>query len=202
VVKNFNYASLKQRIEPVIFYYQPANWRIFVKTNGRDASKAIAAAQGMWQKYSPDIPFNYSFVDEDYDSMYKLEQRTGVLFNIFAIVAIIICCLGLFGLAAYTAQVKTKEIGIRKVLGASVSSIIQLLAKDFISLVVIALVIAVPIGWWAMHTWLQDFAYRIDISWWVFLVAGAVAILIAIATVSMHALKAALANPVNSLKEE
>jgi putative ABC transport system permease protein len=202
VVKDFNYASLKQRIEPTVFYYQPANWRVFIKTNGRGASAAIAAVQDIWTKYTPDYPFSYSFVDEDYDALYKTEQRTGLLFNVFAFVAILISCLGLFGLAAYTAQVKTKEIGIRKVLGATVANIVQLLAKDFISLVFISLVIAVPIGWWAMHSWLQDFVFRINISWWVFFLAGAVAIVIALLTVSMHALRAALANPVKSLKEE
>jgi putative ABC transport system permease protein len=202
VVKNFNYASLKQRIEPMVFYYTPVNWRMFVKTNGKDASKAIAAVQDMWNKYTPDYPFTYSFVDEDYDALYKTEQRTGLLFNVFAIVAILISCLGLFGLAAYTAQIKTKEIGIRKVLGATVANIVQLLAKDFISLVFISLVIAVPVGWWAMHSWLQDFVFRINISWWVFILAGTLAMLIALLTVSMHALRAALANPVKSLKEE
>jgi putative ABC transport system permease protein len=202
VVKNFHYASLKQRIEPTVFFYQPANWRMFIKTNGKDANKAIAAAQAMWMKYSPDYPFSYTFVDEEYDALYKTEQRTGMLFNVFSVVAILISCLGLFGLAAYTAQVKTKEIGIRKVLGATVANIMQLLAKDFISLVVISLVIAVPIGWWAMHSWLQDFVFRINISWWIFFLAGLIAILIAVITVGMHALKAALANPVKSLKEE
>jgi len=202
VVKNFNYASLKQRIEPTVFYYTPANWRMFIKTNGKDAAKAIAAVQGMWKKYCPEYPFSYSFVDEDYDALYKTEQRTGMLFNVFSIVAIAISCLGLFGLAAYTAQVKTKEIGIRKVLGATVTNIVQLLAKDFISLVVISLLIAIPIGWWAMHSWLQDFVFRINISWWVFFLAGALAIFIALLTVSMHAVRAALANPVKSLKEE
>jgi putative ABC transport system permease protein len=202
VVKDFNYASLKQRIEPSVFFFQPANWRLFIKTNGKDATDAIAAAQDIWTKYVPDYPFSYSFVDEDYDALYKSEQRTGLLFNVFAFVAILISCLGLFGLAAYTAQVKTKEIGIRKVLGATVTNIVQLLAKDFVSLVVISLVIAVPIGWWAMNSWLQDFVFRISIAWWVFFLAGGLAIFIALLTVGMHALRAALANPVKSLKEE
>ena len=202
VVKDFHYASLKTRIEPMIFYYSPANWALFIKTTGRDANKAIASVEALWKKYSPDYPFNYTFIDEQYDRLYKSEHRTGTLFNIFAIVAIVISCLGLFGLAAYTAQVKTKEIGIRKVLGATVANIMQLLAKDFISLVFISLVIAVPIGWWAMHAWLQDFVFRINISWWIFVLAGFIAILIAMLTVSMHALRAALANPVKSLKEE
>jgi putative ABC transport system permease protein len=202
VVQDFHYTSLKKRIEPMIFYYSPANWALYIKTTGKDANKAIASVETLWAKYSGDYPFSYSFVDENYDALYKTEQRTGKLFNMFAFVAILISCLGLFGLAAYTAQVKTKEIGIRKVLGASVTNIVQLLAKDFISLVFISLVIAVPIGWWAMDSWLQDFVFRINISWWVFFVAGGLAILIALLTVSMHALRAALANPVKSLKEE
>jgi putative ABC transport system permease protein len=202
VVKDFHYTSLKKRIEPMVFYYSPANWGLYVKTTGKDANKAIASLQSMWAKYSGDYPFSYSFVDENYDALYKSEQRTGVLFNVFAIVAIFISCLGLFGLAAYTAQVKTKEIGIRKVLGATVANIVQLLAKDFMILVAISLVIAVPLGWWAMHSWLQDFVFRINISWWIFCVAGLVAVLIALITVGMHAIRAALANPVKSLKEE
>ncbi|MBL7698245.1 MAG: ABC transporter permease [Chitinophagaceae bacterium] len=203
VVKDFNYASLKTRIEPAVFFYSPENnYRLFIKTTGKDAQKAITSAQTMWSKYSPDFPFRFSFVDDDYDAMYRNEQRTGMLFNIFAIVAILISCLGLFGLAAYTAQVKTKEIGIRKVLGATVANIIQLLAKDFIGLVLIALVIAAPLGWLAMHNWLQDFAFRINISWWIFLLAGVAAIVIALVTVSSQAIKAALANPIKSLKEE
>jgi putative ABC transport system permease protein len=202
VVKDFNYASLRKRIEPAVFYYAPANWRIFVKTTGKDAAKAVKASQSLWEKYSTGYPFSYSFVEEDFDAMYRWEQRTGMLFNIFAVVAILISCLGLFGLAAYTAQVKTKEIGIRKVLGATVSSIVQLLAKDFVWLVVIALIIAIPLGWWAMNSWLQDFAFRVNISWWIFTAAGCIALIIALFTVSMHAIKAALANPVSSLKEE
>lgn len=202
VLKDFNYASLKQKIEPVIFYYQPANWRIFIKTTGRDAKKAIAAAENMWKKYNSEYPFQYSFVDEDYNNLYRTDQRTGILFNVFAFVAITISCLGLFGLAAYTAQVKTKEIGIRKVLGASVAQITQFLAKEFFLLVLISLVIAVPVAWWAMHEWLRDFAYRVSISWWIFIVAAVLAMVIAMIAVSFHAIKAAFANPVHSLKEE
>jgi putative ABC transport system permease protein len=202
VVKDFNFTSLRKRIEPALFYYGATNWRVFVKTTGKEAGQAVNAAESVWQKYSPGYPFSYSFVDEDFDAMYRSEQRTGLLFNIFAVVAIFISCLGLFGLAAYTAQVKTKEIGIRKVLGATVTNIVQLLAKDFVWLVVISLVIAIPLGWWAMNTWLLDFAFRISISWWIFAAAGCIALLIALFTVSMHAIRAALANPVNSLKEE
>jgi putative ABC transport system permease protein len=134
--------------------------------------------------------------------MYKDEQRTGTLFNLFGVAAILISCLGLFGLATYTAQVKTKEIGIRKVLGASVASIIQLLSKEFIVLVVAAFVIATPIAWYFMSKWLRDFAYRININWWIFLVTGVLAIIIALVTVGFQAIKAAVANPVKSLRTE
>jgi putative ABC transport system permease protein len=202
VVKDYNYASLKERIEPAIFYYEPSNWRIFIKTTGKDAHQVIDAAQKIWMKYNPEYPFVYSFLDEDYDKMYKSEQRTGVLLNVFALVAITISCLGLFGLSSYTAQVKTKEIGIRKVLGASVMNIMSLLGKDFVSLVLISLLFAIPLGWWAMNAWLRDFVYRINISWWIFLLSGLLAIFIAVLTVSFQAIKAALANPVRSLKEE
>ena len=202
VVKDFNYASLKQPIEPSIFYYESSGWRMYVKTTGRDASKALAAAQKVWKGYSADFPFSYSFLDDDFNSMYVADQRTGFLFNVFAIVAIAISCLGLFGLATYTAQVKTKEIGIRKVLGATIANITNLLAKEFIVLVLVAFLIAAPVTWFAMNKWLQDFAYRINISWWMFVLAGLVAVLIAIFTMSFQAIKAAIANPVKSLRTE
>jgi putative ABC transport system permease protein len=202
VVKDFNYTSLKQPIEPTAFYYDPPNWLMYVKTTGKDAPKAIASAEKVWKEYSGDFPFSYSFLDDDYNKMYQSEQRTGTLFTVFAMVAIIISCLGLFGLATYTAQVKKKEIGIRKVLGASIVNIARLLAKEFVLLVLIAFVIATPLAWFAMNKWLQDFAYRINISWWVFFIAGITAIMIALLTVSFQAIKAALANPVNSLRNE
>lgn len=202
IVKDFNYASLKQAIEPSIFYYEPAAWRMYIKTTGRDASKAIAAAQKVWKGYTTDFPFSYSFLDEDFSNLYQSDQRTGFLFNAFAVVAIAISCLGLFGLATYTAQVKTKEIGIRKVLGAGIASITNLLAKEFIVLVLIAFIIAAPVTWFSMNKWLQNFAYRISISWWMFVLAGIIAVLIALFTVGYQSVKAAIANPVKSLRTE
>ena len=202
VVKDFNYVSLKYAIEPTVFYYGPENWLMYIKTTGKDAPKAIAAAQKIWKTYVPDFPFEYSFLDDEFDKIYHAEQRTGVLFNVFSIVAIVISCLGLFGLSTYSAQVKTKEIGIRKVLGASVNSIANLLAKEFIVLVLFALLIATPIAWWLMNKWLQNYAYRINISWWIFLATALLAIVIALITVSFQAIKAALANPVKSLRTE
>lgn len=202
VVKDFHFTSMKQKIQPAIFYYKVANPRMYIKTTGKDAQQAIVAAEHLWKQFNPAYPFEYSFLDQTYNELYKTEQRTGLLFNIFSIVAILISCLGLLGLATYTAQIKTKEIGIRKVLGASVSGIVRLLAKDFILLVVIAIVIAVPIAWWAMNSWLEDFAYRINISWWIFITGGAAALLIALLTMSFQAVKAAIANPVKSLRTE
>ncbi len=202
VVKDFNYASLKQAVEPAIFKYDPSNWRIFVKTTGKDAAKAIAAAQKTWKKFTPDFPFDYSFVDDDFNKMYQAEQRQGILFNVFGMVAVIISCLGLFGLATYTANIKTKEIGIRKVLGSSITGLINLLVKEFVALVFIAFVIAAPLAWWLMNKWLQDFVYRINISWWMFALGGIGVLVIALLTVSFQAIKAAMANPVKSLRTE
>ncbi|HEU5054133.1 MAG TPA: FtsX-like permease family protein, partial [Hanamia sp.] len=145
---------------------------------------------------------SYQFLDKSFEAQYKSDQRTVMLFNVFAGIAIFISCLGLFGLATYTAQVKTKEIGIRKVLGASVSGIVKLLSADFLKLVIVAIVIATPIALWAINKWLADFAYRINISWKVFATAGILALLIALITISFQAIKAAVANPVKSLRSE
>ncbi len=173
-----------------------------MRTTAAGAQQAIAATQKQYKKYAGNIPFSYNFLDKSFEAHYKSEQHAGLLFNVFAGIAIFISCLGLFGLATYTAQVKIKEIGIRKVLGASIAGIVKLISKDFLKLVVISIVIATPVAWWAMNKWLQDFAYRIDISWWVFVVAGVIALLIAIVTVSFQSIKAALANPVKSLRTE
>jgi putative ABC transport system permease protein len=157
-------------------------------------SKFHAAKQG--------LPFIYTFMDNDFDKLYHAEQQTGRIFISFAVFAILIACLGLFGLVTYAAEQRTKEIGIRKVLGAGVYSIIGLLSKDFTMLVAIAALIAFPVAWWAMYKWLETFAYRTEISWWIFLVAGAVALAIALLTVSIQTVRAALANPVQSLRSE
>jgi putative ABC transport system permease protein len=203
VVKDFHFASLKQKIEPAIFYYNPQNnWRMSIRTTGQDAQKAIASATKIWKQYNPGFPFDYSFMDADFDNVYKTDQRSGTLFTVFATVAILVSCLGLFGLATYTAQVKLKEIGIRKVLGASVANITAMLSKDFLMLVLISLVISSPIAWFAMSKWLENYAYRTGIGWWVFVVAGVTALLIAFVTISFQAIRAALANPVKSLRSE
>ncbi len=151
---------------------------------------------------APGQPFSYSFMDEDFNRLYTTEQRTGRIFITFAILAILIASLGLFGLITFASEQRVKEIGIRKVLGADVRSIVAMISKDFVKLVLIALIFAFPLAWWAMNKWLEDFAYRVNIGWWVFALAGSVALLIALITVSFRAVKAALANPVKSLRTE
>jgi putative ABC transport system permease protein len=203
VVKDFHYASMKEKIAPAMFWYSPQNFgTIYIKTTGRDAQKAINAAQKLFKQYNGEYPFTYSFLDEVFNNMYQNEQQQGKLFTYFASIAIFISCLGLLGLAAYTAQVRTREIGVRKVLGASVSGIVGLLARDFIKLVFIAILIASPLAWYAMYKWLQGFAYKINVGWQVFALAGVLAVLIAFATISFQAIKAALTNPVKSLRSE
>jgi len=203
VVKDFHYGSMKEKIGPAVFYYVPNYMKtIYIRTTGADASKAIAAAQILFKQYNGEFPFSYTFLDDKFNDLYKGEQQEGILFNYFAGIAILISCLGLLGLAAFTAQVRTREIGVRKVLGASVNGIVGLLAKDFIKLVLIAIVVATPIAWYAMNKWLQEFAYRVNLQWWVFVVAGVIAILIAFITISFQSIKAALTNPVKSLRSE
>jgi len=203
VMKDFNFTSMHKKIEPAVFIYAPgASWRIYIKTTGQDAHKAVAAAQSVWGQYSHQVPFSYSFLDETFNNMYKTEQQTGSLFDIFAAIAICISCLGLFALATYSAQVKTREIGIRKVLGASVAGIVRLLATEFMLLILVSIFLAIPVAWYVMNRWLQDFAYKIDIGYWVFIIAGGFAALIALATISIQSVKAAIANPVKSLRSE
>jgi putative ABC transport system permease protein len=202
VVKDFHFSSLRDKIEPAIFYYTPQNWQMYVRTTGKDAPQAIAAVQTIWKKYNAGFPFTYTFVDDTYDQLYKSDERSGTLFSYFAGIAILISCLGLFGLATYTAQVKVKEIGIRKVLGASVTNITAMLSKDFLTLVLLSIVIATPIAWYAMSKWLQGFAYQMQIQWWVFAIAGFAGLFIAFITISFQSIKAALANPVKSLRSE
>jgi len=203
VVKDFHYASMREKITPAVFYYHPQYFRtIYIKTTGKDAAQAIAAAGKQFKQYNGQYPFGYAFLDEIFDNIYRGEQREATLFDYFSGITIFISCLCLLGLAAYTAQVRTREIGVRKVLGASVSGITTMLSMDFLKLVFIAIVIATPVAWYAMNKWLQDFAYRIDIHWWVFVIAGMFAILIAFATISYQAIKAALMNPVKSLRSE
>lgn len=202
VIKDFNFKSLKDPVAPLLIRTDGFKNILYVRTTGAGAQAAIKAVQLQYKKYANNAPFSYDFLDKTFESHYQSQQRAGTLFTTFAAIAIFISCLGLFGLATYTAQVKTKEIGIRKVLGASISSVVQLISKDFFKLVIIATVIATPLGYWTMDKWLQDFAYRINISWWVFVLAGASILLIALMTLSIQTIKAALANPVKSLRAE
>ncbi|HUP13383.1 MAG TPA: FtsX-like permease family protein, partial [Niastella sp.] len=202
VVKNFNFESLRQNIGALCMRLAPSDGAISFRLKTNNMAQAIAHVQRTWKSLVPNEPFTYSFLNEDFDRMYRSEQRAGKIFISFAILAILIACLGLYGLVTYAAEQRTKEIGIRKVLGATVPNIVQLLSKDFLLLVLIAAVIAFPLSWWAMHNWLQDFAYRININWWVFAVAGMAALFIALATVSFQAVRAALANPVKNLRTE
>ena len=158
--------------------------------------------ESVWHKELPAVPFEYQFLDEVVQKQYESEVTLGNIINSFTLMAILISSLGLFGLASFSAEQRSKEIGIRKVLGASVSGIVQLLSKDFLKLVAISFIIATPIAWWAMNKWLMGFNYRVPVSWWMFALAGLIAILIAIITVSFQAIKAAVANPTKSLKAE
>jgi putative ABC transport system permease protein len=201
VVKNFNFRSLHESISPLFMTLQPENGLIF-KIRTTDVAGLIATMKKQWDAFNTEEPFTYNFIDDLYNKTYSAEQKTGTILNIFSVLTIFVACLGLFGLATYTSEQRTKEIGIRKVLGASVSQVTQMLSKEFIKLVLIASLIAFPVAWWAMNKWLQSFAYRITINWWIFALAGVMAILIAVLTVSFQAIKAAIANPVQSLRSE
>ena len=202
VVKNFNFESLRQNIGPLCFVLGYNKWVTTFKVSPDNVQSLLKDIESKWKSMAPGMPFSYQFLDESFDNMYRAEQRIGKVAISFAVLAVFIACLGLFGLATYMAEQRTKEIGVRKVLGASVANVAVMLSKDFIKLVLVASLIAFPVAWWAMNKWLQDFAYRVDIGWWVFVVAGLSAVLIAVITVSYQAIKAALANPVESLRTE
>ncbi len=204
VVKDFHYQSLHTAIRPMFIYLaakQP-NGNMLVRMDGAKTSTVLAGLQQVCKELNPEFPFTSNFASEEYYKLYKSEQVISKLSNYFAFIAIFISCLGLLGLAIFTAEQRRKEIGVRKVLGATVAGIATLLSKDFVKLVLVAVVIASPVAWYAMHMWLQDFAYRVNISWWIFLLAGVLALSIALLTVSYQAIKAALMNPVRSLRSE
>jgi len=202
VMKDFHFSSLRDKIGCAVLYYAEDNGALSAKVSTANLTTLMAQIEDKWKGLSPNQQFTYSFMDEDFDATYRSEQRIGTIFISFSTLAIVIACLGLFGLAAYAAEQRNKEIGIRKVLGASVSTIVSMLSMDFIKLVFIAIAIASPVGWWVMNKWLQDFAYRISIQWWVLAIAGATAVFIAFITISFQSIKAALGNPVNSLRSE
>jgi putative ABC transport system permease protein len=202
VMKDFNFQSLRSNVRPLMLFMGNDEGAVSIRANAANIPALLKQIKSKWTEFSPNQQFNYSFMDEDFEALYRTEQRTGTIFMAFTTLAIVIACLGLFGLAAYAAEQRTKEIGIRKVLGASMSTIVQMLSKDFIKLVVIAIVITSPLAWWAMNKWLQDFAYRIHIQWWLLAIAGGAAILVAFITISFQSIKAALTNPVKSLRSE
>jgi putative ABC transport system permease protein len=203
VMKDFHYRSLQKDIKPLSMRIEPDGCDLIsVNVAAGNLPKTISAIESKWKTFIPNRPFSYYFLDEFFDRQYRSEERFGNLFLNFAILAIFISCLGLLGLASYSTIQRTKEIGVRKVMGASVSNIVNLLSKDFLKLVCISFLIAAPLAWYFMHGWLKDFAYRININWWIFLIAGVTAVLIALFTISFQAIKAAVANPVKSLRSE
>ncbi len=202
VVRNFNFESLKEGIGPLSFFLGSRSAMASFKVNTTDIKGLIGKIETLWKQMSPAMPFHYEFLDESFNEMYASEQRVGKIAIIFSTLAILIACLGLFGLATFVAEQRTREIGIRKVLGASVQGIVRLLSKDFLKLVAISFVIAAPVSWWTMNHWLNDFVYRIRLEWWIIALAGLLALLIALGTVSYQAIKSAIANPVKSLKTE
>ncbi|NVM63368.1 putative ABC transport system permease protein [Mucilaginibacter sp. SG538B] len=203
VLKDFHFQSLQEPVKPLSISVDPDfNRMLTLKIAAKNIPATIAAIQNRWKTLVPERQFNYAFVDETFNAQYAEQVNFGKLFMYFAVLAILISCMGLFGLASYSTIQRTREIGIRKVLGASVSGIVNMLSAEFLKLVILSSLIAFPLAWLTMHRWLQDFAYRIAIGWWVFALAGMVALVIAFATVSFQALKAALTNPVKSLRSE
>jgi putative ABC transport system permease protein len=205
VFNDFHFESMHQKIAPMVLFV-PRNARnygkISVKISGGNIPAAISYIGNTWKKFLPETPYEFTFLDENFDRLYKSEERQKTLFTTFACLAIFIACLGLFGLSAFAISQRIKEIGIRKVLGADVSTIVTLLSKDFLKLVGISAIIAFPVAWYFMNNWLQDFAYRISMPWWIFIIAGIVAAFIALVTISFQAIKAAISNPVKSLRTE
>lgn len=204
VAANFNFASLHEEVKPIVLFPDYA-WfgKLFIKTaEGTSMAHTLKTIESTWNAVNPNKPFEYHFLDQEYEALYRRETQTARVLNVFALITILVAAMGLFGLVTFTAQQRVKEIGIRKVLGASVISIVRMLSADLVKLVLIAAIIASPIAWWAMNKWLEDFAYRIDIQWWVFAVSSLAAVVIALFTVGWQAIRAAVANPVDSLRDE
>ncbi|WP_221393999.1 ABC transporter permease [Dyadobacter sp. NIV53] len=203
LIEDFHFNSLHEPIRPLIIRKADGYYgNILIRTQPGQTKQALASMEALYQKFNPKFPFSYSFVDNEYQNIYRSENVVGTLSTIFALLAIFIACLGLFGLAAFTAEQRVKEIGVRKVLGASVAGIVALLSKDFLKLVFIAIIIASPIAWYVMNQWLRNYAYKIEIGWWVFVLAGFLSMGIALLTISFQSIKAALTNPIKSLKSD
>jgi putative ABC transport system permease protein len=209
VVANFHFEDLHQRMIPLVLFESKGTptggnsgyFNMSVKIAG-NIPHALQHIETIWKRFLPETPYTYTFLNERFDKLYQAEQKQGTLFTVFACIAIFIACLGLFGLSAFATTQRMKEIGIRKVLGAGVGTIVGLLSADFLRLVAVAALLAFPVAWYAMHNWLNDFAYRSTLPWWIFLLAGMMAALIALVTISFQAIKAAVANPVKSLRSE
>ena len=201
VVKDFHFRSLHESIAPLMMINNPYGG-VIVRVKPNETASLLASIEENWKSFKVEEPFTYAFLDELYNETYVAEQRMGSILKIFVLLTIFIACLGLFGLVTFTAEQRVKEIGIRKVLGASVAQIVSILTKDLIILVAISLVIAFPLGYYLMDQWLLDFAYRINIQWWVFAMAGGLTLLIAFLTMSFTTVKSSLTNPVSSLRSE
>jgi putative ABC transport system permease protein len=203
VIKDFNYESLKNNIKPMgIFLGQEPNFEMAIRLSQGNTPAQIQVLESIWKKYAADAPFEYSFLDQNFDALFRAEQRLGSIILIFTGLAIGIACLGLFGLAAYTAEQRAKEISIRKVMGASVPQLLILIFKDFAILIVVSIIIATPLAWYLADGWLQAFANRIQIESWMVAVAGAASLLIAMLTISVQSIKAARENPVKAMRSE
>jgi putative ABC transport system permease protein len=202
VVKDFHFRSLHERITPLVMVLNKGAGTMIVKIKTKDVGGLLAKMKNQWDAFKPELPFSYSFLDERFNDTYKSEQKIGQILGVFAGLTIFVACLGLFGLATFTAEQRTKEIGVRKVLGASIGSIVGLLSKEFLKLVLIAIVLASPIAWYMMSQWLQSFEYQVTIQWWMFVIAGLLAVGVALFTISFQSIKAALMNPVTSLRGE
>ncbi|WP_339706344.1 FtsX-like permease family protein [Algoriphagus aquimarinus] len=202
VIKDFNFESLKETVKPAFLKYDPGfAQKIMIRINPQNQQETIAGIEALFVKQTAQ-PMDYSFMDEDYQSLYASEQRVSKLAKYFGVIAIFLSCLGLFGLAAFTAEKRKKEIGVRKVMGASTVSILTLVSKDFVQLILVSIIIAVPLAWYFANNWLQTYAYQTSLSWWIFAGSGMLLVIIAVITVGVQAYKAASANPVNSLKSE
>jgi len=207
-MKDFDVESIRNGMTPFALFhpssktYSTGTSYLVISVDAQRTKSIISRFEGIWKNFAASVPFEYSFLDKNFEAMYDSEKRMGTVFGIFTVLSIFVACLGLFGLSIYTADRRKKEIGVRKVLGASVQNVVGLLSKDFIRLVFLAAIVAFPLAWWAMNKWLQDFSYRINIEWWVFLLSMILALLIAVFTISAQAIKAAIANPVNSLRSE
>jgi len=202
VVRDFNFESLHNTIKPLVLFPELGGRTILVKIKADNIAQTIAFLQSRWKALIPYMPFEYHFMDDDFNELYSSDIRLGTVLNIFAAIAIVLACLGLLGLSSYSAKQRVKEIGIRKVLGASMVDIVTALSVNFVKLVFLAIIIASPVAWWVMNKWLQNFAYKANMNWWVFLISALVALAIAIITIGFQAIKAATMNPVKSLKTE